>query len=635
MNSDRLSTSTSLQSSGSTFILGATSAEELAEKYQKLFLEFSRIKAQHSVLKKAVIKEQSEKNTLQDECKTKEQKLRSSIQQLDLLTFHNQRLTKRIESLQDSGNSRMSPWLLGSAKKELEKSKANLEITSKELSLKIEENEKLHKELFEVNSLYTQHVNVLQTKISDFENKTEELQMELTRSHQASEEALSKMRQEKRDVEVELDQTRAELRITKALMEKNEQKLREGDDALRFELIALRQTLSINLGLADETQSEQFNVSNVRALSENFDSESNEIIASFKKLQSNTREYLNAFKDDPDSSYELSVKVKNASLAWQQNLHIFAVKLAFAQSRITELTSDKELLIKTNENSSNKVAALEKEISALKEELENLTSDGIASEMGQLQNDCSQNLDNEQVHSKPFSAKSSTKLDDGIGNSKLYLNELDESKSKPTSQNDSFQKESNVKGDGTPELVFGEGESEEESDVFVYLPIKEELTVGQDDESNGLCKNCGKSIQDDDNETSNGTARFLALGRNDMSRKTEDDAKQREELIKNNYQFQIKQLNEKVQMADSKAVRFYEGLKIMKAKLIDAENEKSRVDEDISKLQKELDNIKEKLAEEKNAHKTSVDTMTDWIEKLSVKNELLGQYAIPGSSRND
>ncbi len=37
--------------------------------------------------------------------------------------------------------------------------------------------------------------------------------MELTRSHQASEEALSTMRQEKSEVEVELDQTRAELRM--------------------------------------------------------------------------------------------------------------------------------------------------------------------------------------------------------------------------------------------------------------------------------------------------------------------------------------------------------------------------------------------------------------------------------------
>lgn len=43
-------------------------------------------------------------------------------------------------------------------------------------------------------------------------------------------------------------------------MEKNEQKLKEDDDVLRAELNALRQTLLINLGLADGAQSEQLNV---------------------------------------------------------------------------------------------------------------------------------------------------------------------------------------------------------------------------------------------------------------------------------------------------------------------------------------------------------------------------------------
>lgn len=37
--------------------------------------------------------------------------------------------------------------------------------------------EKLHKELYEVNSLYTQHVNVLQSNISELEKKKEELQV--------------------------------------------------------------------------------------------------------------------------------------------------------------------------------------------------------------------------------------------------------------------------------------------------------------------------------------------------------------------------------------------------------------------------------------------------------------------------
>ncbi|CAG8690655.1 16581_t:CDS:2, partial [Dentiscutata heterogama] len=207
MSDGRHSTS-SLQSSA-----GVTSAEELSEKYQKLFAEFSKMKAQHSVLKKAVIKEQKTISSLEDECKTKEQELRTSQQQLDLLTFHNQRLTKRIESLQDSTAARLSPgWLVGSAKKELEKSKATLEATSIELNRKIEENEKLHNELLEVNNLYTQHVASLQSKISELEKKTEELQIELTRSHLASEEALSIIRQEKRDLDNELDQTRSELR---------------------------------------------------------------------------------------------------------------------------------------------------------------------------------------------------------------------------------------------------------------------------------------------------------------------------------------------------------------------------------------------------------------------------------------
>ncbi|CAG8718196.1 3440_t:CDS:10, partial [Gigaspora rosea] len=351
MSDGRHSTS-SLQSSA-----GVTSAEELSEKYQKLFAEFTRMKAQHSVLKKAVIKEQKTNNTLQDECKNKEQELRTSLQQLDLLTFHNQRLTKRIESLQDSSAARLSPgWLVGSAKKELEKSKVTLEVTSIELNRKIEEN---------VNSLYTQHVNTLQSKISELERKTEGLQVELTRSHLASEEALSRIRQEKRDLDNELDKTRSELRKIKMLMEKNEQKLKEGDDVLQSEVIVLRDTLDIILGLSYESQIDQFN-----ALREKIDNESNELIESFNQLQSNARDYLNSLKEKADSSYELGLKVKKASLGWQQNLQKLVVKMASTQSQITELTAEKANLMKANESDSNKIKVLEDQISQLKEELD-------------------------------------------------------------------------------------------------------------------------------------------------------------------------------------------------------------------------------------------------------------------------
>ncbi|CAG8723524.1 33532_t:CDS:10, partial [Racocetra persica] len=171
------------------------------EKFKEAFKKYDPMANEHEI-----------NISLRDECKAKEQELRASLQELDLLTFHNQRLTKRIENLQDSSAAKSSPgWLVGSAKKELERTKALLESTSGELTKEIERNESLHKELFEAKSLYTQHSNVLGSKILELERKAEELQNELTRSHLASEDAMSTSRQEKSELDNELEQTRSEL----------------------------------------------------------------------------------------------------------------------------------------------------------------------------------------------------------------------------------------------------------------------------------------------------------------------------------------------------------------------------------------------------------------------------------------
>ncbi|CAG8506143.1 8379_t:CDS:10 [Paraglomus occultum] len=194
-------------------VVGAVSAEELNEKYKKLFQEFSKIKAQHSILKKAVLKEQARNTELTEQVKVKEQDLRNSIQQLDLLTFHNQRLTKRIESLQDANKARLTPgWLVGSAKKELEKSKSTLETTSVELGRKIEENEMLNHKLYEYKSLYAQETSALQTRIADLEKKNEELEVELSRSNIAGDEAMDTLREEKQQLEMELEETKTKLK---------------------------------------------------------------------------------------------------------------------------------------------------------------------------------------------------------------------------------------------------------------------------------------------------------------------------------------------------------------------------------------------------------------------------------------
>lgn len=73
----------------------------LESKYQKLATEYSKLRAQASVLKKAVIEEQTKSSTLRDSLRQKETALRRSEQEVDSLGFRNKQLEHRVASLQD------------------------------------------------------------------------------------------------------------------------------------------------------------------------------------------------------------------------------------------------------------------------------------------------------------------------------------------------------------------------------------------------------------------------------------------------------------------------------------------------------------------------------------------------------
>ncbi|XP_057338987.1 protein phosphatase 1 regulatory subunit 21 [Microplitis mediator] len=74
---------------------------QLQTKYQKVVAEYSKIRAQASVLKKAVIDEQTRNSELKEQLKEKDVSLRRAEQELDSLIFRNQQLTKRVTVLQD------------------------------------------------------------------------------------------------------------------------------------------------------------------------------------------------------------------------------------------------------------------------------------------------------------------------------------------------------------------------------------------------------------------------------------------------------------------------------------------------------------------------------------------------------
>lgn len=73
---------------------------ENSSKYQKLAAEYSKLRAQASVLKRAVLEEQNKNSALREALQVKEANLRKSLQEVDSLGFRNKQLERTVASLQ-------------------------------------------------------------------------------------------------------------------------------------------------------------------------------------------------------------------------------------------------------------------------------------------------------------------------------------------------------------------------------------------------------------------------------------------------------------------------------------------------------------------------------------------------------
>lgn len=71
--------------------------------------------------------------------------------------------------------------------------------------------EELHKEMSEVNHIYTAHVNGLHQQIADLEKQAEQLKEEVSNEQSETRQRLQSIRQEKTAIEAELRKTKEEL----------------------------------------------------------------------------------------------------------------------------------------------------------------------------------------------------------------------------------------------------------------------------------------------------------------------------------------------------------------------------------------------------------------------------------------
>lgn len=151
---------------------------DLENKYQKLATEFSKVRSQVTVLKKALLEEQAKNVQLNDAIKSQEQTIRKREQEMESLTFRNDQLTKRISVLQQDLQMCTNNSKKGKKQPEIPNHNS-FSVVDEELHKKIIENAQLASSLADKESellehkekvqVYQEEIDKLQKKLADIE----------------------------------------------------------------------------------------------------------------------------------------------------------------------------------------------------------------------------------------------------------------------------------------------------------------------------------------------------------------------------------------------------------------------------------------------------------------------------------
>ncbi|KAK2153779.1 hypothetical protein LSH36_286g01011 [Paralvinella palmiformis] len=192
---------------------------DIQVKYQKLAAEYSKLRAQLPVLKKAVLDEQAKTEQLQETVKEKDQSVRKYEQELESLMFRNQQLSSRVAVLQQeldeseakSKKNKKQPQFHGvDANTHYPEFMSHSSVIGEELQNKIEENERLHKQVHEASLQYEQTVGQLQEKLMLLEAEMSHHQEALTTATETSRSQINKLQEDKAVLEAKLQKQEKE-----------------------------------------------------------------------------------------------------------------------------------------------------------------------------------------------------------------------------------------------------------------------------------------------------------------------------------------------------------------------------------------------------------------------------------------
>ncbi|KAJ1925882.1 hypothetical protein IWQ60_004284 [Tieghemiomyces parasiticus] len=184
--------------------------DSLAHKYQKLFSDYTRVKAQHAVLKQAVVQLRDKNHQLaadHDDQQLAAKELRS---QMEGYEFNNRRLTRRLDALQSelarAKSTGRSAWFGGKdTQRDLSSAREALEALGSDLQAKIDENEELHSMLAEARAALTGRTRALEMEVAQLQADRTAFQDQLTQHEDADRPKLKQYQRKLANLSQELD----------------------------------------------------------------------------------------------------------------------------------------------------------------------------------------------------------------------------------------------------------------------------------------------------------------------------------------------------------------------------------------------------------------------------------------------
>lgn len=200
---------------------------DIQAKYHKLAAEYSKLRAQNQVLKKAVVDEQGKTSQLSDLVKSRDQMLRKAEQENDSLTFRNQQLTKRLTLLQDDLDEIEFKTKKGKGKAEsvVDGASADNNVFTEELQSKIQENARLQSELAEIETTFSRRFSEFETRLEAAKREAQKYKEMLELREKSANETVDHLESERVRQEVVAQQREVELRALKEQISRLQEKL--------------------------------------------------------------------------------------------------------------------------------------------------------------------------------------------------------------------------------------------------------------------------------------------------------------------------------------------------------------------------------------------------------------------------